>query len=267
MRQRTFRIAHTNDTGEPIDEATVLIREPRGAPVSFLQVLTAVGMTATPGPRRRHPHLHRRRTDPPCQGPKPTGPGSATPSSRKETDPMQVHFAPPLAAEFTGTPETTELVVVRKLTSQRNTWEALDARDGGVVVSRTTPTAFLPEDDLQGLLTGWGMRWNEVHGDREADRVPAWVFVHLNNAGGLPLLRGRQAHPRGRLRPCAAGRLLQPRPELGLAHRLGGKPTPRRAGADRLRGRSRRALRMARRLRHRGAGADGMGLRLPPPTS
>ena len=44
---------------------------------------------------------------------------------------MEVHFAPPLADEFTGTPETTELVVVRKLTSQRNTWEAFDARDGG----------------------------------------------------------------------------------------------------------------------------------------
>ena len=97
---------------------------------------------------------------------------------------MEVHFAPPLADEFTGTPETTEVVVVRKLTSQRNTWEAFDARDGGVVVSRTTPTAFLPEDGLQGLLTEWGMRWNEVHGDREADRVPAWVFVHLNNVAG-----------------------------------------------------------------------------------
>ena len=48
MRQRTFHIAHTNDSGEPIDEATVLIREPRGAPVSFLQLLTAAGMTANP---------------------------------------------------------------------------------------------------------------------------------------------------------------------------------------------------------------------------
>ena len=48
MRKRTFRIAHTNDSGEPIDEATVLIWEPRAMPVSFLQLLTAAGMTGNP---------------------------------------------------------------------------------------------------------------------------------------------------------------------------------------------------------------------------
>ena len=103
----------------------------------------------------------------------------------------QYLFPRPMAEEFTGTPDTTAVVSIYKVTSPSSApvWRAQD--EHGTVREELTPTApllpTLPEIDRRRLLTAWAHAY-DIYPEHPpgheppAHGVPAWVFVHLHTS-------------------------------------------------------------------------------------
>ena len=98
----------------------------------------------------------------------------------------QYYFPAPMAQEFTGTPDTTDIISIYKVTGAAHApyWQAQDSR--GFVKAELTPPAplreDLPEIERRNLLVAWAQAYER------SDLVetppygqPAWVFVHLHS--------------------------------------------------------------------------------------
>ncbi len=115
----------------------------------------------------------------------------------------QYYFPAPLAEEFTGTPDTTDIISIYKVTGAAHApyWQAQDSR--GFVKAEWTPPAplreDLPETERRNLLVAWAQAYERSDlVETPPTGQPAWVFVHLHSvtAPGNPFYMYAAVRPK-----------------------------------------------------------------------